>query len=348
MNVVDVNPVVDPLWERLVHLQRSDVFHSPGWLHILETTYGFEPHALVATGADNAPIAGVPYCRVEDMLGGRVVTLPFSDYCDPLVTSQDQWDLLAGRILSTQGPATLRCLHNQLPLHDARFTVHKRAKWHCVDLQSDPEVIWRRLAEPARRAIRKARQSGFTVRMADSEDDLRAFFTLHLNIRKRKYRLLAQPYRFFQAIWEHIMVPGAGRLMVACSGDEIVSGVLFLDWKDTLYYKFNASHPDYLMHRPNDLLMWEGIRYGVERGFTRLDLGLSDWDEEGLLRYKRKYATEEKTIWFLRGETGSSSNGRHVGQIRDLLSHLTDLLTDDSVSDDVTSRAGDLLYRFFV
>jgi len=54
--------------------------------------------------------------------------------------------------------------------------------------------------------------------------------------------------------------------------DKILAGDFFLQRKDTLYHKFNASLPSDLSHRPNDLLVWKGIRRGQEAGFDFLDL----------------------------------------------------------------------------
>src|SRR5207245_10062651 len=83
-------------------------------------------------------------------------------------------------------------------------------------------------------------------------------------------------------------------LLPTVSHDQILAGDFFLQWKDTLYYKFHASLPSDLSHRPNDLLVWEGIRCGKATGFDFLDFGLSDFAQEGLVRYKRKFGTEEK------------------------------------------------------
>ena len=184
------------------------------------------------------------------------------------------------------------------------------------------------------------------VRLAESEKELRAFFDLHLGIRKHKYHMLAQPYSFFLNIWRNLMEQGKGSLMLATVGGEVIGGVVFLEWKDTLYYKFNASAPLYLNHRPNDVMIWNGIRLAKERGLARFDFGLSDWDQEELIRYKRKYATEEKTISFL--ARGAEAEPARNAQLRRLFGQLTDLLTDESVPHDVTDRAGALLYRYFV
>src|SRR5206468_1326683 len=110
--------------------------------------------------------------------------------------------------------------------------------------------------------------------------------------------------------------------------------------------KFNASLPDGLSVRPNDLLTWEGIQLAKSRGLSYLDFGLSDWEQEGLARYKRKFGAEEKTISFLRhSPEGLPSRGEK--EMRDLLARLTRRFTDQSVPDSVTEGAGEDLYRLF-
>ena len=245
-----------------------------------------------------------------------------------------------------QVPIKLRCLHNDVLVSDQRFSLVKQAMWHRLDLRPDLEVLWKTMHDSTHRAIRKSEREGLTVRMAESEPELRVFFEMHLKIRKYKYGLLAQPYSFLQNIWRHFVEPQHGFLMLAIHEDKIVAGDFFLEWKDTLYYKFNASLHDDLSHRPNDLLIWHGIQEGKKRGLTYLDFGLSDIDQEGLIRYKRKFGAEEKTISFL----NHSPNGgptRAQKEMKELLGKLTARFTDHMVPDQITEKAGEDLYRLF-
>jgi CelD/BcsL family acetyltransferase involved in cellulose biosynthesis len=346
MNTVTIDPTTDPLWQNLVTRQKSSVFHSPAWARVLAETYGWEPQAQVLLDDAGEPRAGLPFCRIADMISERIVSLPFSDYCDPLAGSDDEWNHLVEGLLAEGLPIAARCLHNSIPLTDERFALVKQAKWHGVDLRRDLDTIWGQIHESARRAIRKAQKEGVEVRIAQGQEELRAFFEMHLGIRKYKYRLIAQPYSFLENIWRQFMEKQSGALMLAYHGDTVIGGTLYLEWNDTLYYKFNASARGDLPYRPNDLLTWEGIKYGKSRGYSNFDFGLSDWDEEGLLRYKRKFATEEKAISFLRFAPDGPPSQREQ-QARSLLNQLTDLFTEESVPDDVTARGGDLLYRFF-
>jgi lipid II:glycine glycyltransferase (peptidoglycan interpeptide bridge formation enzyme) len=243
-------------------------------------------------------------------------------------------------------PINIRCLHNGLPLADSRFSMAKQAKWHRLDLRPELDSLWRAMQDSTHRAIRKSQREGVTLRVAENEPDLRAFFEMHLKVRKYKYGLLAQPYCFLQNIWRHFVEPGNGFLLLAVVDGKIVAGDFFLIWKDTLYYKFNASLPDDLSHRPNDLLIWEGIQRGKKLGLTYLDFGLSDIDQEGLVRYKRKFGSEEKTISFLRHSPNGSATLAEK-EIRELLGKLTHTFTDRMVPDLITEKAGEDLYRLF-
>jgi CelD/BcsL family acetyltransferase involved in cellulose biosynthesis len=346
VSTICIDPRSDLLWQRLLGRHASSVFHSPEWMQVLTETYGWPISAYLLLDAAGEPMAGIPFCRVNDVVGERIVSLPFSDHCDPLVADTDQWIHLSASLIGERCPIVMRCLHNSLPRRDERLTLVKQTKWHGLELQPPLGCLWDGLDESTRRAIRKARRDGVVVRPAESTTELRAFFDLHLGIRKHKYHLLAQPYCFFQNIWRHFIAGGRGALLIAIYNREIIGGIFFLEWKGVLYYKFNASNPTHLAHRPNDLLVWEGIQYGKAKDYTYLDFGLSDWDQEGLVRYKRKFATDEKAIAFLR-YAPEEVPSQHEWQVRDLLPQLTDLFTDASVPDSITDKAGEVLYRYF-
>src|SRR5579864_1997169 len=120
MKIVSVDPRIDPAWATLVQKTASSVFHSPSWIQVLTDTYGWEAHAHVLLDDRDQPCAGIPFCRIADCLGERIVALPFSDYCDPLVLDDQCWQVLIDCLLSQRLPVAVRCLHNDIPLKDAR------------------------------------------------------------------------------------------------------------------------------------------------------------------------------------------------------------------------------------
>src|SRR5262249_62327641 len=140
------------------------LFQSPPWLAALRDGYGLSATAYVATDGAEEPIAGVAYCEVADVLGCRLLSLPFSDACDPPVRTVSAWDLLFDRLAAHGAPLRLRCLDNAIPRNDRRLTVVRTARWHTLPILATEEAQWAALAGPTRRSIRKAQRAGLEIR----------------------------------------------------------------------------------------------------------------------------------------------------------------------------------------
>jgi CelD/BcsL family acetyltransferase involved in cellulose biosynthesis len=331
------------LWSDIARHRFGSLFSSPPWIEAVGRTYDFEILASAQMRAGRID-AALPFSHVRDLRGSRVVCLPFSDYCDPLVEDAETWMDLIAPVLALNAPVSLRCLRNTIPAQDARFKLRARALWHGVDLTKPEDELWAGLTGSARQNVRKAQRANVVVRAGRALEDVRLFHRMHCHLRKVKYRLLGQPMAFFENLYE-LFAPGGGITVLLAERDGTpLAGILFLEWNGTLYYKFNASlDPEF---RPNDLLAWHGILLGRERGLARLDFGLSDVEQPGLVRYKRKFATEEREISLLqwRPEAYADPRGEQAGRT---LGRVTRLLTDPTVPDEIARAAGDELYRFF-
>jgi CelD/BcsL family acetyltransferase involved in cellulose biosynthesis len=242
-------------------------------------------------------------------------------------------------------PICLRLVEKDIAGLD-RFRVTKRARWHRISLMKRGEDRWMALDGSTRRAIRKARREGVHVRPLELGSDLAEFHRLHVTLRKTKYRLLAQPVAFFEAIARRFKAAGQWHALGAWVGDRLVAATIYLRWGDTLYYKFNASAPDALRARPNDLLIWEGIELATALGCRRLDLGPSDDDQPGLIRFKRQFGANERELRFLRLDPPGWDDRPALAVTR-LLGEITRLMTRPEVPDEITAQAGTLLYRYF-
>lgn len=355
MKCLTVDPQSDPLWNQLVNYKESTLFHSPEWARVLAKTYGFPLSAYVLTENQTdttlakqeiRPVAGIQLCELDDIRGTRLSSLPFCDYYDPIVSCESEWNLLVEQVLASRLPYKLRPVRNLIPVRDDRFQMVNRARWHGLDITPTEETIWMRLRGSVRTAVRRARKQNIDVRIAQNISDLRSFYQLHLEVRKYKYGMVAQPFEFFHHIWQELIEPGNGDLLLAVHKNQIIAATIFLYWKDNVYYKFNASKLDKLEFSPNELLLWYGIGMAKERGCKAIDLGLSDWNQDGLIRFKRKFATEQETIYYLQ-HTPEWKNLSSPRGIDEVLSQLTALLTDPAVPDQITQRAGQILYRFF-
>ncbi len=341
---VRTDPRTDPRWRRLATGAHGSVFTSPPWIDAVCATYDFTPVGTILLDWEGQPRAGLAWVPISDIRGDRLVSLPFSDRAEPLTDDQVDWKALVDGVIAAAAPLTLRCFDTAVPVGDPRFHQVAAAAWHGTPLDGDVEEIRRRLSQHARRNITVSERDGVRIEAHTDRDAVHRFHRLHVSLRKRKYRLLAQPVELFDRIWDAFAADDAIVTMLAHAGDELIAGAVFLTWGDTLYYKFGASRHEHLALRPNDALFWAGIRWGAQRGAQLVDWGLSDLDQPGLISYKRKWATEERRIVTLRA---GGEHARSDSQAGAMLGELTRLLTDDAVPDEVTRQSGALLYRYF-
>lgn len=319
------------------------LFNSAPWISVIQDTYGFKLQASTIESSGRVQ-AAILFVEVDDLRGRRVLSLPFSDYCDPFVDSFETWQALVAPILELGAPVRFRSLYSALPTSDPRFNLTGGSLWHCADLTRPEDQIWADMRDNARQNIRRAERGGIIVREGRRLEDVYAFYRMHSNLRKTKYRMFAQPISFFEHI--HSAFANDGRLIVLLAEHEgtPIAGILFLIHDNTLYYKFNASTETAL--RPNDLLVWTGMKIARRAGLSRLDFGVSDIDQPGLIRFKRKFATEERpvayTSWFPSGY--KNAHGDEAGR---LLGELTRILTSPDVDSSLTRSVGDVVYRYF-
>ena len=345
MKIETLEPATDPRWQRLLERADSNLFHSPQWANVLHDSYAFDVLAYVLLDASAEPIAGIPFCRLADIAGPRICSLPFSDYCGPLFEPGADYGGLLEALKQDDIPVQIRslCDTQSLPNHDWQMT--RNAACHRLNLEVSLEDLWNGLHGASRRAIRKARKSGVTVANQTDNAALEEFFRQQLRVRKDKYRLLVQPYHFFANIRTQFRTLNSYYLLVASLDDKPIASTLLLGWKDCLYYKFNASKFDTLSHRPNDLIVWQAIELAKREGYKTLDFGLSAMDQPGLIRFKAQFGALQQPIRFFQYTSQQTEQRSNV--VQDLLRQVTHLMTDPSVPDDITIRAAEQLYRNF-
>lgn len=343
-HVVAVDPRTHPYWASLARRPEASLFTSPPFLTAVCRTYGFTPDARIALAADGRPVGGIAWVAISDLRGDRLTSLPFSDRAEPLVVTPALWRDLADEPLAGSTPFTVRCFADSPPVFDPRLEAVGEAAWHGTPLDAPTEEIHLRLHPVARRNVRVATKRGVSVEISTGLDAVRRFHDMHVRTRKYKYRLLAQPVAFFENLWDAFSAGGDVVTFLAFVGDDLAAGAVFLGWNDVLYYKFGASSRDHLGARPNDLVFWSALRWASERRTRLVDWGLSDLDQPGLIAYKRKWASVERRILTMRSRHPPRAVRPGAAET---LANLTDLLTGDDVPDDVTARAGALLYRLF-
>ncbi len=337
--LVEVDPRDDPRWAAWISGGHGSLFSSPSWLRAVCRTYGFTPHARLLTGPGTVTGA-VAWVPVDDVRGPRRVSLPFSDRADPVPRDP----AVLARLLDDRPravPWTMRLLEPDGSFLPPDGEVTGRAAWHATTTDTDADTLFARLHPQARRNTRVSARRDVRVRRGTAPADLRTLHALHVERRRERYRMLAPPFELFEELAAEFDPEDTMTVLLAEVDGRAVAGALFLEWDGVLYYKFGASRAEALGLRPNDALFWAGLRHAVDRGLRALDWGVSDLDQPGLLAFKRKWADDERHVLGVR--LGPPSSAR----VDRLLGTVSALLTDPLVPDELTTRAGRELYRYF-
>lgn len=280
----------------LPELDRN-LFSSGDWAAIIHQTYGAQIFVKYIE-QDGAVKSYIVYTVIRNFLEWKVCFLSYSDYCDCHVRDLADWKAFFQSLRQDypEYRIAIRNLRDEV-VHQLPDLKHlSTEKFHFLDLQPDLEQIWKRTHDSFKSAVKQSAKAGVTVKRCEKKD-LARFYDLHLKVRKNKYKIFPQPYRFFEIIWDQMIERGDGVLLGAFSPDgEFIGGNIYLKCGDTFYYKFNTSSLSALQYRPNNLLFWEGIKYAKELDCTGLDLGSSGFEQKGLILFKEHTGAKSMEI----------------------------------------------------
>jgi CelD/BcsL family acetyltransferase involved in cellulose biosynthesis len=317
-------------------------FHHPNWGRLIADCYRFRAFALAATDAAGTIRAGLPMVEVRHLQGRpKWVSLPFTDYCPPLVSTRQEEAQLVSALQEASDAAGVRRVEIRGPLEGVS-AVPCTALRHVLALDGGEARVYAGFhRSQVQRSIRRAEGKGLTIRQAADPHDLHGtFYRLHTRTRRRQ-GVPVQPRRFFRLLWERIIDPGFGSALIAEASGRPVAAAVFLAWRDTVIYKFGASDTSAWSLRPNHLLFWHAIRTACEEGSRWFDFGRTDADQEGLRSFKRSWGAVEKPLVYRALGNGTertpATQGLAARMLEQAIRHSPPLLC---------RATGEMLYRY--
>src|SRR5579884_1526891 len=160
-----------------------------------------------------------------------------------------------------------------------------------LDLKSDEEALLARMKEKWRYNVRLAARKGVQIRVATSEDDVRAWYRI-LQTTGERDAFGIHTENYYLRAW-HIFAPrGQARLFLAEKDGQLLAGIFVGLMAKQAIYLYGASSNELRQLMPNYLLQWEAIRWAKSEGATSYDFwGIPDTDDEnesmaGVYRFK--------------------------------------------------------------
>jgi hypothetical protein len=295
VSVHKLNPLQDPRWQSFVDRHpHGAVFHTTCWLEALRRTYGYEPVVYTTTLPGKELLNGIVFCHIRSWVSGsRLVSLPFSDHCEPLADAHDLVELMeflkASRQRKRWKYIELRPLSQQSPAQTCDLTKSESFSLQVLDLRPSLDTLFHNFHKSCvQRKIHRAERESLTYEEGRSGALLSKFYGLLL-LTRRRHALPPQPLLWFRnsitCLGDRVLI------RVASKDSQPVASIITIQYKDVLVYKYGCSDSRFNKLGGNSLLFWKAIQDAKQNGLLKFDLGRSEPDNAGLVSFKENWGS---------------------------------------------------------
>jgi hypothetical protein len=318
-----INPLTYPNWDNLLECTEGEVFsNSTAWVRILNESYGYTP-LFFSIFEGNRLSALLPVFEVNSwMTGLRGVSLPFTDYCNPIVGDEARFNCLFNHIVEYGKKREWKYLELRNGvnyLREAPFQVSYFG--HILHLSDNEPRIYAGLSDSTKRNVRKAVKKGVTIKFSHSIDALKKYYTIHCITRKRQ-GIPPQPLTFFKKIYDNIISREAGFVVLGEYKNNIIAGAVFFGYGEKVSFKFGASDMTFQHVRANNLVMWETIKHSCHSGYKSFCFGRTDLESQGLRHFKSGWGPKENMINYYRYDLEKDAFIKYPQRIKPLYNRI--------------------------
>jgi len=308
INLQIINPIEYRGWDDLLLQNPSySFFHSSHWAKVLHESYHYKP--LYFTLINNGKLkVTIPLMEIKSLLTGqRGVSLPFTDYCDPLMNGTIQSKEVFDYLIEYGKRAGWRYIEirdsgdflQDLPPSSYYYD-------HTLNLSENEKRVFSNFRSSTKRNIKKAIKEEVEVNICNSLESIKEFCRLNC-ITRKNHGLPPQPYYFFKKVYDHIISKNQGFVMLAYYNKTNIAGAVYFHFGDKAFFKYGASDRKYHHLRPNNLVMWEAIKWYCQKGYKSFCFGKTETENKGLIQFKAGWGTEEKIIKYYRYDLKKSA-----------------------------------------
>jgi hypothetical protein len=311
------------------------ISHLSCWKNVLEKTFKhFEPLYLILD-EDGLIRGGIPCFVVNSYLTGkRIVSLPLTDNCSPLVSTKEDLLALIDYLIMFKEKIGAKYIElkpkNSIHLEQlSKLIPYYYYYNHELMINKEPDLLRKSFDRTCiRQRISRAEKSNITIIHSASSYDIEKFHRLHVLLRKR-HGLPPMPFLLFANMWEFLNPENKMILNIAMLNNTEIAAIIALPFGNTVQLEFAASNDAYMQYSPNHLLYWELIKFAYHKGYQTVDFGRTSPDNEGLLQFKRRWGTREKVVPYFyfpeaQGVSAENRNSMRIKAIKTICSKLPD------------------------
>ncbi len=139
-----------------------------------------------------------------------------------------------------------------------------------LDISGSEEEVQARFHTKWRYNTRLAARKGIAVREISSRQDIAIFHELY-RITAERDGFTGRPLKYFQGLWDALVVPGLARFFLAENQGRALSGAICFALGAQCWYVYGASSNEDRKLMPNHAMQWSMMQWARARGCTLYD-----------------------------------------------------------------------------
>lgn len=293
--------------EILLHSKNSTIFHTFEWSKIVAEEFGANEKILIAR-VNDIPVGMYKFHCYKEYKLLKSCTSPVTGfetvYGGPIAVNHYDYvieDLIKKSEKLVGWPVKISI---QSPIN---YDIHPFVKmgYECValytsvlELGKSEKALWIGLNKKTRNLVRKAMKNGIDIVEGDASS-VPDYYDMILSTFDRA-GIGALPKTFYERVIKDLKPKNMVKMLLAEYKDKVVSGAIFLCYKDMAYYWHGASYKEYWDLAPNNLMQWEFIKWANENGYTYYDLVRIEPDRlPGIAKFKMGWGGDTVEFYYI-------------------------------------------------
>jgi len=274
-----LNNCDEQTWDEMVtHFETGTIFHTFAWMKVVEKLRGAEklPFGIF----DGSNLVGVfplfrlrrgPLTILASPLGGVGYGGPLlsKTYCRRAVL--EQIDNLAKDLRADYIEFRSLELLDPTLLTD-RQDIVQEPQTYVLSLNKPTQELWASLKSECRTAIRKARKCNVEIVEATDKSFLDVYYEMVKDTYRKSNRLPPFSKQDYATVWDILKPRERIKVLLAKHQEQVIAGAIFLHFHDKVYYWDGVAFQTYYSLRPNNLIHWTLIEWGVRNALTQYDM----------------------------------------------------------------------------
>ncbi len=266
-------------------------FHRFGWKRLIENTYGYAGHYLLAELSGQL-VGILPLGQVKHLLFGHsLISVPFAVYGGVLADNAAVAQALEQHAMRLAGDLAVDHMEirNQKPQRDDWLRKEGLYVTFRREISDDHEANMLAIPRKQRAMVRKGIKAGLLGELDDGVDNLFEAYSESV----RNLGTPVFPKKHFQAIRDEFG-EDVDVVTIRHQG-KVVASVMNYYFRDQVLPFYGGGNPAARNLAANDFMYWEVMRRAVEKGCRVFDFGRSKTGT-GSYRFKKHWGFEPEPL----------------------------------------------------